>query len=82
MATSADMSVVLTTTAGRYAARQGVLDQVLATALPATCQVGDLVSFEIEGMTHEFVLLRRRWIAGEGSTRLEVTLDYPAHGGR
>jgi hypothetical protein len=76
------MSVVLTATAERYAARQGVLDKILAVALPATCQVGDLISFEIDGTLHEFVLLRRRWIAGDGSTRLEVTLDYPAHGGR
>jgi hypothetical protein len=82
MATSADMSVVLTATAARYAARQGILDQVLAVALPVNCQVGDRVSLEIDGTTHEFVLLRRRWIAGDGSTRLEVTLDYPAHGGR
>ncbi|WP_181257052.1 hypothetical protein [Pseudaminobacter soli (ex Li et al. 2025)] len=58
------------------------MDKILAAALPAHCQLGDLVSVKIDGATHEFVLLRRRWIAGDGSTRLEVTLDYPAHGGR
>jgi hypothetical protein len=75
-------SVVLTATAERYAVQTGILERVLATALPAECQVGDVVSMEVDGRSHEFGLLRRRWVAGDGTARLEITLDHPALGGR
>ena len=81
-AISADVVIALTITAENYAARMDILDKVLALALPADCQVGDVVTLQAGGADHDFALLRRRWLAGEGCTRLEVTLDFPAHGGR
>lgn len=74
--------VVLTATAEHYAAQNGILERVLAIALPAQCQVGDFVSLEVGGVSHEFGIMRRRWVAGEDSPRLEITLDQPARGGR
>ncbi|MEP9396031.1 hypothetical protein [Mesorhizobium sp. KR2-14] len=81
-AISADVVIALTITAKSYAARLDILDKVLAVVLPADCQVGDVVTLHAGGADHDFALLRRRWIAGEDGTRLEVTLDFPAQGGR
>lgn len=74
--------IALTVTARSYAVQMGILDNVLAAALPAECQVGDVVTVRVQGADHDFALLRRRWIAGDEGSRLEITLDYPAHGGR
>lgn len=81
-AISTRIVVVLTATAEHYAAQNGILERVLAIALPAQCQVGDFVSLEIGSVSHEFGLMRRRWVAGDGTPRLEITLDQPARGGR
>ena len=81
-AISADVVIALTTTAKSYAVQMGILDKVLAIALPADCQVGDVVTLHAGGADHDFALLRRRWLAGKDGTRLEVTLDFPALGGR
>lgn len=80
-AISADVVIALTITAQSYAAKMNILDKVLAIALPADCQDGDVVTLRVAGADYDFALLRRRWIAGEDGTRLEVTLDFPAHGG-
>jgi hypothetical protein len=79
---SANVVIGLTVTAQSYAGKVGILDNVLAASLPAECQVGDVVRVRVHGADHDFALLRRRWIADDSGTRLEVTLDYPACGGR
>ena len=81
-AISADVVIALTITAQSYAAKMDILEMVLAIALPTDCQVGDVVTLRAGGADHDFALLRRRWLAGEGGTRLEVTLDFPAQGAR
>jgi hypothetical protein len=70
--------IVLTTIARHYADQQDVAETVEALDLDRNCAVGDLVSFVKAGTQHDFAIIRRRWIAGEMGTTLEVTLDHPA----
>jgi len=79
MAIPVPAAIALTATARRHASQHKILEQVLAAALPDTCQVGDLVALEIHGGVHEFVVYRRRWeMARDTPPRLEITLDRPA----
>lgn len=77
MAIAAHTAISLTATAQRYASQHGIVGQVLAIRLPDTCQVGDVVSLEIDGAPHEFAVNRRRWKVRAANTQLEITLDHP-----
>jgi hypothetical protein len=72
---------VLTTIARHYADQQDIAETVETLDLDTGCAVGDLVSFEKAGRQYDFAVVRRRWIAGETGTTLEVTLDHPARSG-
>lgn len=51
-----------------------------ALFLSPQCQTGDVVTVSANGASHDFAVLRRRWILGASDNRLEITLDYPARG--
>jgi len=72
------VEIALTSGASSHAARQGLSGALQAMRLPARCAAGDLVTLEAGGARHDFVVMRRRWLAGAGAVRLEITLDHPA----
>ena len=73
--------VALTAGAERHAGKHALA--LALSGLGRDCAVGDLVSVEQNGTRHDFSIIRRRWIAGDDNTALELTLDYPARpGGR
>lgn len=68
----------LTASAERHTRKHGIFDKLVGTRFSHRCLTGDLVSLENGGARHDFMIIRRRWIIGDGGTRLELTLDYPA----
>ncbi|CAN7437064.1 hypothetical protein [Aminobacter sp. LjRoot7] len=79
-ATGQKVDVTLTGSARIYAGKVG-LDGVLnALTLSPECQTGDVVTVSASGASHDFAVLRRRWIVGAMGNRLEITLDYPIRG--
>ncbi|MBB6466407.1 hypothetical protein HNQ96_002272 [Aminobacter lissarensis] len=79
-ATGQTADVALTGSARIYAGKAG-LDGVLSgLALSPECQTGDVVTVSATGTSHDFAVLRRRWIVGATGNRLEITLDYPLRG--
>jgi len=79
-ATAETIEVTLTGSARIHAGKAG-LEGVLGTlALSPQCQTGDVVTVSADGASHDFAVLRRRWIVGAAGNRLEITLDYPARG--
>ncbi|MER8866075.1 hypothetical protein NKI19_20590 [Mesorhizobium sp. M0751] len=72
------MIIVLTAIARHYVGKQDIAETVEALDLDSDCAVGDLVSVIRADTQHDFAIIRRRWIAGETGTALELTLDHPA----
>ncbi|MER8382040.1 hypothetical protein NKJ36_12320 [Mesorhizobium sp. M0142] len=72
------MIIVLTTVARHYAGKQDIAAILETLDLDSYCAVGDLVSVVRAGTQHDFAIIRRRWIASETGTTLELTLDHPA----
>ncbi len=73
--------VSLTGSAQRHADKRQIRDEVSALGLGWDCLQGDIVSVEIGGRPHEFIIVRRRWVIGSAGRRLEITLDHPARAG-
>ncbi|MCG8270686.1 hypothetical protein MIC97_04090 [Aquamicrobium sp. NLF2-7] len=69
--------VTLTESARHYAVRAGVLPDLEGMSLSEASQTGDVVSLVSHGETHDFAIIRRRWIVSASGTRLEITLDHP-----
>lgn len=74
--------LILTTTAAGYAERSGLSSAISSLSLPESTAVGDIVSVKVADKSHNFAVIRRRWIAAGANPSLEITLDYPASGGR
>ncbi|MER8397400.1 hypothetical protein [Mesorhizobium sp. M0306] len=72
------MIIVLTAIARHYAGKQDIAETIEALDLDGDCAVGDLVSVVRAGTQHDFAIIRRRWVASETGTTLELTLDHPA----
>lgn len=70
----------LTTVAARHAERHGLSDMISTLPVPENIAVGDLISVEAGGKTHDFAVIRRRWIFVRPQMLLELTLDHPASG--
>ncbi|PTE12192.1 hypothetical protein C9427_00950 [Mesorhizobium helmanticense] len=77
-ATGEPAIIILTVVARHYASKQGIAEVVETLDLGSDCAVGDLVSLVKAGTRHDFAVIRRRWIAGETGSTLELTLDHPA----
>ncbi len=71
------MEVALTESARRHAARSGMLPELEGMRMPGACLTGDIVSLAKGGETHDFAIIRRRWIVSGSDAELEVTLDHP-----
>ena len=74
------MVVALTGSARIQASKAGLEDVLSGLKLSAACQSGDVISVSAGGDSHDFSVLRRRWIVGDGGHLLEITLDYPVRG--
>lgn len=72
--------MVLTGSARIYAGKFG-LERALGTMkLGAECLTGDIVSISSGSDTHDFAVLRRRWLVDGDTGKLEITLDHPVRG--
>jgi hypothetical protein len=71
-------TIALTASARRHAERHAMAERFSELRLGAEVAQGDLVSIETAGTRHDFSVIRRRWIAGDGASLLELTLDHPA----
>lgn len=69
--------VSLTGSAGRYADKHQIRDELSALMLGPECLAGDTVSVETAERPHDFVILRRRWVITGKGRQLEITLDHP-----
>ncbi|MBB4649864.1 hypothetical protein GGQ99_001586 [Aminobacter niigataensis] len=79
-ATGRPVSISLTATAKAYVGKAGIDVELEAMRLSADCQIGDVVSISSGGTSHDFAVMRRRWIVDRSRSRLEVTLDHPVRG--
>jgi hypothetical protein len=70
--------ICLTQSAGRYADKHQIRDELMTLDLGPDCIPSDIVSVEIRERQHDFIVLRRRWIIGNSDRQLEITLDHPA----
>lgn len=74
-------AVELTMSAARKVRDNGLQPAVDALEIGAEFAVGDLVTLSVGETETTFAIIRRRWIIGP-TVRFEITLDYPARGGR
>jgi len=77
----AGAAIRLTASAERYATSNSLRKTVAEAAIGPDAAVGDVVSFTAEGQSHDFAIVRRRWLVEDGTTVLEITLDHPARRG-
>ncbi|MEO3998782.1 hypothetical protein [Mesorhizobium sp. CAU 1732] len=71
-------TIALTASARRHADRHALAEHFSELRLGAEVANGDLVSIEAADTRHDFAVIRRRWIARDGASVLELTLDHPA----
>ncbi|WP_395447296.1 hypothetical protein ACHMW7_20230 [Aminobacter sp. UC22_36] len=79
-ATGHKVDVALTGSARIHAGKHGLDAALDRLALSPECHTGDVVTISAGGNSHDFAVLRRRWIVGGAQNRLEITLDYPVRG--
>lgn len=72
--------MVLTGSARMYAGKLGLDAAIGALKLTPECQTGDVVSIASGAGSHDFAVLRRRWVVEGAAIRLEITLDHPVRG--
>lgn len=75
-------SIVLTEIARIHAEKSELRDDISELWLGAEVALGDVVTLEKGSGSHDFAITARRWRAGDGAARLELTLDYPVRRGR